>query len=410
MSKTVLVGVTSGIAAFKALQLIKELKDEKLDVYVIMSASATQMVPLVEFENASGHPVVTELFTKDFDYKKVLESRRVEHIELADMADLMVILPATANTIAKLATGMADNYLTTTALAVTAPVLVCPSMNVHMWQHPAVQENIGKLQKLGYQIIEPATGMLACGYEGQGRLAEIAVIKAAVMASLKRTNSLQGKKVLISAGGTIEKIDDVRYITNKSSGKMGVALAEECYVRGAEVILLRSKTAVKPRYLMTEHEFETADDLLENIRSEIRAVDIFFHTAAVSDFEVTQNINGKISSHQATTLELKPRQKILDQIKKLNPQVLLVPFKAEFSLSDEELLKVAQQRLHEADADAIIANDISQSDRGFQADTNEVVVITKDGGVQKLPLTTKKIIAKQIIDTLQPMLNTKTPS
>lgn len=194
MKKTVILGVGSGIAAYKTLGLIKQLREEEIDVFVVMTDKATKMISPEEFEKTSGHPVYNQLFEKNFDYKKVLEERTVEHIALADKADAMIIAPATANTIGKLAHGIADDFLTTTALAVTAPVIICPSMNVNMWHNPVVQENISKLKELGYHIIHPAKGMLACGYEGVGRLAEIPEIKEEVLRKLKIALSLKGKK------------------------------------------------------------------------------------------------------------------------------------------------------------------------------------------------------------------------
>ena len=257
MEKTVLIGVGSGIAAYKVLDLIKELKNEGLDIFVIMTQSAMKMISPSEFEKATGNKVCTDLFEENFNYKDVLEKRKVEHIELADRADLMVIVPATANLIGKLAYGLSDDFLTTTALAVTSPILVCPSMNVNMWNNPLVKQNVSLLRNNGYQIVEPSSGMLACGYEGKGRLEDVKIIKEEIIRQLNKTDSLKGKKVIVTAGGTIEKIDDVRYITNKSSGKMGVAIAEECYLRGAQVLLLRANRSETPRCIIPEKTFET---------------------------------------------------------------------------------------------------------------------------------------------------------
>src|SRR6185369_17174424 len=257
MKKTVVLGVTNGIAAFKALDLITLLKEEGVTVHVIMTTRASQMISPAEFEKISGNKVHTQLFENGFDYKKILDARHVEHIDLADNADVMAIVPATANVIGKLAYGIADDFLTTTTLAVSSPVIIAPAMNVHMWSNPIVAENVSKLKKLGYHIIEPERGLLACGYEGKGRLAAASVIKDEIMRQLNRTSSLKNKKIIVTAGGTIEKIDEVRVITNRSSGKMGVALAEELFLRGADVLLLRSKTSVEPRYMMQEELFET---------------------------------------------------------------------------------------------------------------------------------------------------------
>ena len=214
--KTVLLGVTSGIAAYKSLELIELLKKEGLEVFVIMTKSASLMVAPLEFENASGHEVAIELFKDKFDYKKVLKTRTVEHIALSDKADIMVICPATANTIAHLANGIADDFLTTAVLALTKPLIICPSMNVNMWNNPAVVENLEKLKRRGIQIIEPTEGMLACGYEGKGRLENIDIIKQEIRKERNRTHARKGKKRSGTAGGTQEKIDEERVSTNKS--------------------------------------------------------------------------------------------------------------------------------------------------------------------------------------------------
>lgn len=396
--KTVVLGVTSGIAAFKSLELIKLLRQEDVDVFVVMTKSATKMVDPSEFERISGNRALSELFEPGFDYKKILATRRVEHVDLADSADVFAIIPATANIIGKLANGIADDYLTTTALAMTVPVLIAPAMNVHMWNNPLTAENIAKLKKVGYQIIDPEKGMLACGYEGKGRLVDVRKIKDEIMLQLRRTESLKGKKIIVTAGGTTEKIDDVRYITNRSSGKMGVAIAEACFLRGADVLLLRAKNAVAPRYLMKEETFTTAKELFALIKKHIGTYDYIFHAAAVSDFSIAGEYKGKMSSTKSVQLNLQPNLKILDQIKNINPKIHLIAFKAEYGLNEKELISVSLQRLHESGADAIIANDISKKDRGFEADTNEVFIVFSDGSSQYIPLTLKREVAEEIVE------------
>ncbi len=397
MKKTVVLGVTSGIAAYRTLDLVKQLRKERIEVIVIMTKHAAEMVSQEEFKKTSNHEVYTDLFEKGFDYKKVLESRAVNHIKVADRTDVFVIAPATANTIAKLANGIADDFLTTTALAVTAPIIVCPSMNVHMWDNPAVQENITILKKRGFDFVMPVSGMLACGYEGMGRLAEIKDIKQEIMNQLDRSQSLKGKTIIVTAGGTMEKIDDVRYITNRGSGKMGAAIAEECYLRGAEVIFLRSKNAVQPRYIMTEQTFISAADLFALVKRYVKKCDVFFHTAAVSDFSVSDRFRGKIKSDKPVTLILQPTVKIIDQIKKLNPKTELIAFKAEYGLPEKELIRVARQKLQQTHADAIVANDISGNDRGFESDMNEVFVVSPDGMNMHFGPAPKQEIAKKIV-------------
>ena len=397
MKSNVVLGISSGIAAYKTLNLIKELRKKNIEVYVIMTKKATQMISPKEFEKASGNKVFVELFEENFDYKRVLKEREVEHIALADKADVMVLAPATANLIAKLANGFADDFLTTTTLAVTAPIILCPSMNVNMWHNPVVSENITKLRSLGYIIINPTAGMLACGYEGVGRLAETQDIKDEILRELQTAKSLQGKKIIVTAGGTTEKIDDVRFITNRSSGKMGIAIAQECYMRGADVLLLRAKNTVMPRYHIKEKIFSTVEELFELINQHINEYAFIYHTAAVSDFKVKNKINGKVSSNKAVTLELKPQIKIIEHIKQINPNIRLIAFKAEFESDRNKLEKSALAKLKQTDADAVIVNDISKKDRGFEADTNEVLIELANGKNKFFPLASKKQIAEQII-------------
>ncbi len=406
MKKNILIGVTGGIAGYKVIDLIKLLRNEGHEVFVIMTKGAVEMFPKKDFEEASGNKVVVNLFEKNFDYRKVLKRKKVEHIELADKADVMVIVPATANVIGKLSAGIADDFLTTTALAIASPIIICPSMNVNMWGNPIVQENLAKLKSVGYQIIEPASGMLACGYEGVGRLENIKIINKEINKLLTRTDSLKGlpaqagKKIIVTAGGTIEKIDEVRHIANRSSGKMGVAIAEECYLRGADVLLLRAKNSVRPRYLIKEKIFETAEDLIKLIKENIRDTDLFFQVAAVSDFKVAQSFKGKLSSDNSINLKLIPQIKIINQIKKLSPKTTLIVFKAEYGLAEKLLIEEASKKLKESDADFVIANDISQKDRGFESDNNEVYIISASKTVKKIPLSSKREIAGKIVDFL----------
>ena len=398
MKKNILIGVTSGIAAYKVLELISLLKNEDYEVFVIMTKSATEMIDIGDFEKTSGNKVFVNLFEKNFDYREVLKKRKVEHIELADKTDVMVIAPATANIIGKLAHGMVDDFLTTTALAMTAPIIICPSMNVNMWGNPLVQENLVKLKSVGYQIIEPTRGMLACGYEGVGRLEEVKIIKNEVLKQIKRSNTLKGKKIIITAGGTSEKIDEVRFITNRSSGKMGVALAEECYLRGADVLLLRAKSSVHPRYLIKEKIFNTVEELMNLIKNNIKNTDFFYQVAAVSDYKMKQSFKGKLSSKKSVTLNLIPQLKIINQIKKISPKTTLIAFKAEYRLSEKELINEGQKKLKESKADFVIVNDISRNDRGFESDNNEIYIISKNKQVKKVSLTTKREIAKEIVE------------
>lgn len=398
MKKTVLIGITSGIAAYKVLTLIKLLKKEQINVNVIMTKNATYVVSPKEIEKISGNKVFTELFENNFNYKKILTARTVDHIKLADESDLMVIVPATANSIAKLACGIADDFLSTTVLAVTKRILICPSMNVNMWNNPVMQENISTLHKRGYSIIGPAIGKLACGYEGIGRLFDISLIKDEIMNKLDYATSLKGKKIIVTAGATIEKIDDVRYITNRSTGKMGVAIAEESYLRGAEVLLLHGKSSIHPRFVIKEKIFTSTQDLLKLIKEHIENYDYIYHVAAVEDFAIENKYKGKISSKKKINLTLTPQIKIADQLKKLAPQIILIAFKAEYGLSDKKLIQAAEEKLKESCADFVVANDISKDNTGFEADTNEVFIISKNHSVKKIQNAPKKEIARKIIE------------
>lgn len=391
MKKTVVMGITGGIAAFKILDLVAKLKRE-YRVVVIMTPSARKIVSPKEFEKATGNKVLTELFEKNFDYKEILKKRKVEHIEIAQSASLIVVAPATANVIAKLAGGIADDYLTTTILAATCPIILCPSMNVSMWNHPSTQKNIGILKSFGYHIIDPDSGMLACGDVGQGRLTNIDTIINEVNQYLQKTESLKNKRIVITAGGTKEPIDDVRFITNKSSGKMGVAIAEECFLRGANVLLLRARSSVKPRLNIPEKLFDTADELEKMIQNE--KFDICIHTAAVSDFTVMKT-KGKLDSRKKHVLILNPRPKILDRIKKGNPKIFLVAFKAEVGLTDTQLIEKAKKLR----ADMVVANHVGMPDRGFESDSNEVFIIQNEQTIH-VHLAPKRIIAEKIIDEL----------
>lgn len=400
MKKNVLIGIGGGIAGYKIIDLIKLLKKDSHDVSVIMTKGAEAMFPKKEFEKVLGKKIMTDLFDKDFDYKKVLKNRQVEHIRVADQADVMVIAPATANILAKLAYGIADDLLTTTVLAMTAPIIICPSMNVNMWNNPIVQDNLKKLEDAGYQMIKPTAGMLACGYEGVGRLENVEIINKEIKKLFSKTNSLSGKKIIVTAGGTIEKIDDVRFIANRGSGRMGAAIAEECYLRGADVLLLRSKNSVRSRYLIKEKIFQTAEDLDQLVKENIEDVDIFFQTAAVSDYKLEKFFTGKLSSNKPLNLKLVPQVKIVNQIKKLSPKTLLVAFKAEYGLSEKQLIKEGIKKLIESQADIVVANDISRTDRGFESDDNEVFIIKKNKQAQKISLTSKREVARHILESL----------
>ncbi|MBI5619981.1 bifunctional phosphopantothenoylcysteine decarboxylase/phosphopantothenate--cysteine ligase CoaBC [Candidatus Gottesmanbacteria bacterium] len=399
MRKPIVLGVTGGIAAFKILELVKLLKQQGVNIIVIETLSACRVVPPKEFEKASGNKVLTQLFQEDFDYKAILKARRVEHIDVAQSSSLIVIAPATANVMAKLAAGIADDYLTTAVLAATCPVMIYPSMNTVMWANPVTQKNVSMLRSLGMQVIAPASGILACGTEGEGRLPPVSSIADEIRVQLNRSHSLQGKRILVTAGATSEPIDAVRLLTNRSSGKMGVAIAEECLLRGGQVTLLRAKTAVQPRYPVSEYLFDTSDELEQLMEKHIPNVDVCFHIAAVSDFMVV-GAKGKLSSQTSHALTLHPRKKIIDTVKKLNPNIFLIAFKAEAGLTDTQLIKAAKEKLKECQADMVVANHVDRPNQGFGVDANEVFIVTKQGDATHIPLASKRQVAQQILGHL----------
>ncbi len=402
MKKTVVLGITGSIAVYKTIVLIEELRKKDHDVFVIMTPAATKMVSPEEFEKASGQKVSVDLFAKDFDYKEILQKREVDHIQLTTKADVFVIAPATANTITKIAYGIADNFLTTSILATKTPVIICPAMNTNMWTNPATQKNISTLRSFGYRIVEPTSGMLACGYEGKGKLENIPVILSAIDSVIARKTHLKGKRILITAGATKEKIDDVRFITNPSSGKMGLALAEEAFSQGAEVLLLRADNAVAPSLSIPEITFSTTDQLFSLLKKEVPNFGYIFHTAAVGDFRVENYEKGKTSSNKKTSITLTPHEKLIDTIKKINPSIHLFGFKAEYNLPEKELIKKSLEKLHTAKADFIVANDVGKKDSGFASDNNDVYIVSPNGTYKHAYFAPKKEIAKKVLQLIFP--------
>lgn len=400
MKQTVVIGISSGIAAYKIVDLIKILKKMKINIEIVMTEAAAKMFGEKIFEEAAGKKVYTGLIPSDFDYKEVLQNREVEHIKLADSASLFVVAPATANIIAKIAHGLADDLLTTTILATLAPILICPSMNVNMWQNETVQENVSKIIKKGMYLLPPDSGDLACGYKGVGRLRESNKIISEINHILFVKNSLSGKKIMVTAGGTSEAIDPVRIITNRGSGKMGIALASESVKRGAEVVLIRSKNSNVVQYKAEEILFETGEDLSEIIRIKIVNYDLIFHTAAVSDFKPLKKFSSKIDSKKKLRLDFIPTDKIIRKIKIWNPKVLLVGFKAVFHKTDREMIKIGKDLLHETKSDYIAVNDIGQDGIGFGADNNEIILISGKGAVLKIDKTSKQNVAVRILEAI----------
>jgi phosphopantothenoylcysteine decarboxylase / phosphopantothenate---cysteine ligase len=397
---TVLLGITGGIAAIKIPKLVPELKKQGCNVVICMTPSATAIVKPAKLEKISGNRVYTQMFSESFNSRRIVKNRRVDHIAIAKQSSVFVIAPATANCIAKLSRGIADDYITTTALAVRCPVLIFPSMNTSMWKHPATKQNISRCRDLGYSVYDPSSGPLACGDEGKGRLPPLSDIEKEIIRVVTRTDILKGKTVIVTSGGTIEKIDDIRFITNKSSGKTGAALADAATLSGASVLLLRARNSESPRYPCEEYLFETADELERLIRKYIRCADVCIHAAAVSDFTVKHPFTGKTSGSIPLPLELTPRTKILDTMKARNPKLFLVAFKAEWNVTPKKLVSLATKRLSLSHADMIIANDVAKPGVGFTSDNNEVYIINANGKVTHIPRASKTVIAEKIIDGL----------
>lgn len=395
--KEIIVGVTSGIALYKVVDLVKLLR-KKANVTVIMTEHATKLIERKEFEKASNNKVAVELFKKNFDYANYIKNKKyIKHISLADKACLVVIAPATANIIAKLANGVADDLLTTTVLATKADVIVCPSMNVNMWNKEITKKNVNQLRKMGFHIIEPEYGKLACGYKGKGRLPEVDKINDFITNLIENKNQLKGKRIIVTAGGTSEAIDDVRVITNKSSGKMGIYIAEEAYRRGAKVTLIRGNTSIDPGYNFKDIKVNTVDELYNAIKKSVKKNDVIIHAAAVSDFTVNKS-KGKIKSKKKINLELKPTMKIIDNIKKMNKKIKLVGFKAESKVSKQELADRAFKKLEESNADLMVANDISN--RVFGSEENDVLIIDKNQDIRNIKGSKRKV-ASRIIDLIK---------
>mgnify|MGYP001583462634 CR=1 FL=1 len=400
-NKAIVIGVTGGIACYKVLDLIKELRKLGSNVHVIMTEHATHFVEVKDFEKASGNEVQTDLFHPKINYKDYIKKNKpIKHISLADIANLFLICPATANVIGKIANGIADDMLTTSITATIAPVLICPAMNVKMWKNPIVQENVKKLKKLNYHFVEPEYGELACGYKGVGRLANFKKILDRIGLLLKQKNDLKGKKILITAGATIEEIDPVRVITNKSSGKMGANIAEQAFLRDADVFLLMGYSSVEPSYNINHEKFTTVNNLFDKIKKNIKRYEIVIHSAAVSDFEINNKKNEKIKSTDALHLELTPTTKIFEKLKKMNKNIFLVGFKAEFKLNTNQLTNSAYNLLKSADADLVIANDVGKKGRGFDVNTNEVFIVDKNKNVKHIGLADKRIVADEILDMI----------
>ncbi|PAD93918.1 bifunctional phosphopantothenoylcysteine decarboxylase/phosphopantothenate--cysteine ligase CoaBC [Shouchella clausii] len=390
-NKTIVVGVSGGIAAFKTAALVSKLTQAGANVYVVMTEAATKFVTPLTFQALSRNPVYTDTFTEP-------DATKIAHIDIADQADLVLIAPASANTIAKLAAGIADNMLTTLVLATKAPVALAPAMNVNMYEHPSVQENMEKLRSYHYQFIEPGAGYLACGWVGKGRMAEPEQLLELVDTLLEEATDLRGKQVIVTAGPTREPLDPVRFFSNYSSGKMGYALAQEARRRGAYVTLITGPTALEAPVGVETVAVQTAEEMYNAVNKRYQQADIVIKAAAVADYQPVDVFAHKQKKNaDEWSVALERTKDILRFLGEHKKEQILVGFAAE----SEQLHTYAKSKLERKNLDLIVANNITTEGAGFDVDTNVVTVFTRDGQETAYPQASKKEVAKQILNELE---------
>jgi phosphopantothenoylcysteine decarboxylase/phosphopantothenate--cysteine ligase len=388
------LGVCGGIAAYKAAEVTRLLQDRGIRVQVVMTASAQEFVRPLTFAALSGEKVITSMFAAEPGAEANIDSA-IEHIAVAQSIDALLVVPATADVIAKFAQGIANDFLTTLCLATTAPVVIAPAMNVNMWEHPATQQNLEILRKRGVTVVEPGSGYLACGMTGPGRLAENEAVVTAVMQALGCARDLAGETVLVTAGPTREKIDPVRYLTNRSSGRMGYALAEAALRRGARVLLVTGPTALKPPSAAEVTPVDSAGQMLDAVLRLLPESSIVIKTAAVADYTVSNPPEQKVKRAGPLTLTLEPTKDILAEIARQKTSQLVIGFAAE----TENGLENARRKLASKSLEAIVLNDVSREGVGFDSDRNAVTIITKDETID-VPETTKWDIAQRVLDAV----------
>ncbi|MGH8526489.1 MAG: bifunctional phosphopantothenoylcysteine decarboxylase/phosphopantothenate--cysteine ligase CoaBC [Gammaproteobacteria bacterium] len=383
----IVLGVTGGIACYKAVELVRLLVKADYRVQVIMTRGAMEFVTPLTFQTLSGNPVATETFN-------LTQESEIGHINLADSADLFVVAPATANLIGKVANGIADDLLTTVLMATQAPVLIAPAMNIHMYENPILQENLRKLRRFGYHLMEPAEGFLACGYEGKGRLPDAEKI-AETIDSLLKKKDLIGEKLLITAGPNREPLDPVRYLSNRSSGKMGYALARAAVRRGAEVTLVSGPTALEPPVGTRMIAVTTAVEMRDAVLGEFAHCTGIVMAAAVTDYRPVTVADRKIKRGKAQVeLRLEPNPDILNELGRQKDGKFLIGFAAE----TEELTANAEKKLREKNLDMIVANNVAEAGSGFDGDTNIATILDRTGAKRSLPLMSKDELADCIYD------------
>lgn len=394
--KEIVLGVTGGIAAYKSAEIVSRLRHSGANVHVIMTRNATEFIAPLTFQTLSANQVVTDTF-------EAPEYWNVEHVALAKLADIFVVAPATANILAKMASGIADDMLSTTLLATKAQILVAPAMNTGMWTAPATQNNVKVLKERGVRMIGPESGMLACGDEGAGRMSEPETIVEEICRILSRKQDYAGKKVLITAGATRERLDPVRFITNDSSGKMGFAIAEAARDRGAEVTVIRGSVTAEIPAGIRMIQIESARELYDAMMQKAPEQDVIIQAAAVSDYRPAEQKDRKIKKESGSDLTLILTEnpdiaKAVGEQKK--PGQTLVGFAAE----TDNLLKNAKSKLGKKKLDLIVANDVTKPGAGFNVDTNIAVLITSDGSTEE-PLQTKRQLAERILDKVLEIRN-----
>ncbi|HLW83799.1 MAG TPA: bifunctional phosphopantothenoylcysteine decarboxylase/phosphopantothenate--cysteine ligase CoaBC [Candidatus Sulfotelmatobacter sp.] len=388
----VALGVTGGIAAYKAAEIVRLLQDRGIRVQVVMTHAAQEFVRPLTFAALSGEKVITGMFSSNEEHEPNIDSA-IEHIAVAQSIDALLVAPATADVMAHFAQGIANDFLTTLYLATTAPVVIAPAMNVNMWNHPATLTNLEILRQRGVKIVEPGSGYLACGMTGAGRLAENEAIVAVVLEALGVSQDLNGETILITAGPTREKIDPVRYLSNRSSGRMGYALAEAASRRGARVLLVSGPTALTPPGAAEVRRVESAEEMRNAVLELLPQTTIVIKTAAVSDYRPKVAAGQKIKREGPMTLELEATPDILKEISLRKRSQIVVGFAAE----TENVLENARQKLAAKHLDAIVVNDVSHEGVGFDSDRNAATILTHDDVVE-VPETTKREVAQRVLD------------
>jgi len=385
--KKIIVGVTGSIAAYKSCELVRNLIKKEAEVQVVMTKNASRFITPLTLQTLSGKRVANDAFDLEWESK-------IGHIHLADSSDLIVVAPASASFIGKLANGITDNLLTTVIVASKAKIIICPAMNVNMYRNSIVSENIRKLENAGYMIVEPYEGDLACGWEGKGRLADIEDISIEVEKELS-PKDLKGKKILITAGATREFVDPVRFISNPSSGKMGYSIARAAWMRGGDVTLITGYAEIPPPYGINTIKVESADEMYKAVMSNMKGKDVIIKAAAVSDYKSAGKRTNKIKkSAKSITLELTKTKDILKEIGDNKNGTFLVGFAAE----SENITENSKKKLKSKNLDLIVANDITQEGAGFGSDTNIVRIISKDGKKFDLPPMAKEELGHEILN------------